>query len=133
MKLLPTLTSLFLLAGCAAAPAPQVVRATELARMGVAPEGQPLVILFEPGDKIPLAVTVEGPLVRSPDGLAPVALEVKQRFYLRIEDGEMRTSADGVSFSDPAEPGSLAFGFGATKDGPTASVKIVTPTLKSAN
>jgi hypothetical protein len=131
MKLFATLASVALLAGCAAGPAPKVVRATELAQMEGAPAGQPLVILFEPGDKIPLAVTVGGPLVKSPDGAPPIALEVKQRFYLRIEDGKMSTSADGVSFGDVAEPGSFAFGVGATKDGPTASVQIVTPTLKS--
>lgn len=131
MNRFAALASVALLASCAARPRPHAVRATELARMDPPSPGQPLVILFEPGDEIPLAVAVGGPLVRSPEGLAPITLEVKERFYLLIEDGKMSASADGESFGDVAEPGSFSFGVGATKAGPKASVRIVTPTLRS--
>ncbi len=125
-------TSLFV-AGCAARPTPPVVRAADLGKPGtVGPElvGLPVVLLFEKGDRIPLSVEIGGPLVQTPGGLAPIQLEVQRRFFLRLDEDGMATSLDGQSYGDVVSRGSFAVGVGATKAGPLASIKVVTPTLK---
>jgi hypothetical protein len=125
---LPLLASLAL-AACAATPEPRVVRAADLGELGAVSPGQPLVVVFERGDKIPLTFRVGGPLVATPDGLAPISLEVKRRFYLRITEDGVATSLDGKRFGDVVSPGTFAIGVGATKEGALATVEITTPTL----
>ena len=91
--------------------------------------GQSLVIEFQPGDEIPLDVTVEGPLVKSPTPVEPIRLKVERRFFLRLDGDGVATSLDGVTFGDHAEKGAFSFGIGATKEtGVKATIAIRTPT-----
>jgi hypothetical protein len=116
--------------GCAARPAPLVVRAGAIGDQPakLAP-GQSLVIEFQPGDEIPLDVSVDGPLVRSPKPAEPVRLKVVRRFFLRVDEDGIATSLDGVTFGDHIEKGAFRFGVGATKEkGVTATIAIRTPT-----
>lgn len=125
------LVTTLLLAGCAARPAPPVLRASEIGKLDTSapiPNRLPLVILFEKGDRIPLSVTIGGPLVQTPATLTPIQLEVRRRFFLRLDEDGMATSLDGETYGDVVAPGSFAIGVGATKDGPMASIQVVTPT-----
>ncbi len=130
MKSILTVLSVVSLVGCASTPEPRVVRATELASLGSVEPGQPLVVLFERGDQIPLSVVIGGPLVKSPEGAAPIPLEVQRRFYLRLDESGMKTSLDGKTFGDAVEPGQFSVGVGATKEGANARIEVKTPTLR---
>jgi hypothetical protein len=119
-----------LLCACAASPAPRLVKAAELSRIGSLVPGQPLIIQFEPGETIPVHLKILGPLVRTDPTTPPVRVQVLRRFYLRIDEDGLRTSLDGTSFdASPAQPGSFRFGIGATKhEGMRGEVTIRTPT-----
>jgi len=118
-------------AGCAASPAPRVVRATEIGKGPAAALGQALVIEFQPGDEIPLDVSIEGPLVQSPKPSEPIRLKVVRHFFLRLDGDGAETSLDGKTFGEHSAPGAFRFGIGATRtDGVTATIAIRTPTPK---
>ncbi len=126
---LPFIVLAMALGGCAASPPARVVRSADLGTLGPLVPGQPLVIEFQPGDTIPLFVTLDGPFVKSPEGAPPIPLRVVRHFFLRIDEGGLRSSLDGKSFDDePVRPGQFQIGFGATKAGPEARITIRTPT-----
>jgi hypothetical protein len=115
-------------AACAGGPPPRVVSVNDLGRFGPLAPGQALVIAFAAGDTIPLDVAIDGPLVRSPPAMPPVALEVRRSFYLRLDKDGMQTSLDGVHFGDNVAPGTFMMGVGATKEGVRAQLRVRTPT-----
>jgi hypothetical protein len=114
--------------GCASGPAPRVIRASELGSAPPLEPGQAVIVEFLPGDRIPLSVTVGGPLVHTPEDLAPIQLEVVRRFFLRLDEDGLATSLDGKTFGDHVEKGSFQFGVGVTKAGANATIGIRTPT-----
>lgn len=120
--------ALLALSGCASGPPPRIVKASELGSAGPIEPGQALIVEFVPGDRIPLSVTVGGPLVHSPEDLAPIELEVVRRFFLRVDEDGLATSLDGKTFGDHVEKGSFQFGVGVTKAGASATIGIRTPT-----
>lgn len=117
------------LTACTATPEPRVVDADDVGTLGSLMPGQALVIVFDPGDRIPLDVSVGGPLVATPADSAPILLEVKRRFFLRIDEDGVETSLDGKTFGKVERPGLFSIGVGANKKGTAAHISITTPTL----
>lgn len=116
------------LVGCAATPAPQVVRADALGSGTIDPT-RPIVVEFQVGDSIPLELLIEGPFVQTPADAKPIALRVTRHFFLRLDGDGLASSVDGKDF-DPgiAEPGRFQFGVSVTKEGVAAKMAIRTPT-----
>ena len=116
-------------AGCAAQPPPRMVRMAELGTLGPLLPGQALILELEAGDTIPLRFTLEGPLVKSPDGAPLIPLEVVRHFFLRIDEHGLKSSLDGKNFDwKSTAPGQFQVGVGVTKEGPMANITIRTPT-----
>jgi hypothetical protein len=109
--------------GCSAASGPaRNVRFTALGRLGRVELEKPLVVAFEPGDRIPLRVGLTGDWIESERGL-PIYATVKRRFWIRLDE-DVRLSLDGRdwhSFDDVG--GKLSVGYGSI-DG-TEAVTIV--------
>lgn len=123
--------ALFLtLAACAATgPAPHHVRARDLGTQPpqtLAP-GTPIIVEFEPGDVIPVDLTIQGDLV----GLVEtpkLAVVAKRRFFLRIDKDGIRTSSDGKNFDEKVvRPGSFRIGLSVTSAGVRGQIDLVTP------
>ncbi|NUO48268.1 MAG: hypothetical protein HOV80_05355 [Polyangiaceae bacterium] len=114
--------------GCASAPEPRIVDADDIGKLGSLEPNQALVIVFEPGDHIPLELSVGGPLVATPAGAEPIKLEVKRKFFLRIDGDGIKTSLDGKTFGKVDRPGSFSIGIGANQKGTRAHISITTPT-----
>lgn len=116
------------LVGCAATPAPQVVRADALGAGTIDP-ARPIVVEFQEGDSIPLELLIDGPFVQTPTDAKPIALRVTRHFFLRLDADGLASSVDGKDF-DPgiAEPGRFQFGVSVTKEGVAAKMAIKTPT-----
>jgi hypothetical protein len=88
---------------------------------------QSLIIPLEAGEILPLDIAVEGEFVASQPG-ASVALKVKQRCLVRVDDRGLRISRDGKDFDWKAKkPGSFQLGLGVTEQGKRANLRIVTP------
>jgi hypothetical protein len=117
-----------LLSGCASTPEPRVVDADDLGKLGPLEPNQALVIVFEPGDQIPLDLSIRGPLVESPADAEPIKLQVKRRFFLRIDGDGLKTSLDGKTFGKVERPGTFSIGVGANKNGTRAHISVTTPT-----
>ncbi|NUO52027.1 MAG: hypothetical protein HOV80_24515 [Polyangiaceae bacterium] len=122
------LLSTAVLSGCAATPEPRIVDADDVGKLGPLEPNQALVIVFEPGDSIPLDLSVGGPLVATPADSQPIKLQVKRKFFLRIDGDGMKTSLDGKTFGKVDKPGSFSIGVGANQKGTRAQISITTPT-----
>ena len=116
------------LIGCANTPEPRIVDADDLGKIGQLQPNQALVIVFEPGDHIPLDLSVGGPLIETPADREPIKLQVKRKFFLRIDGDGLKTSLDGKTFGKVESPGSFSIGVGANKNGTRAHISITTPT-----
>jgi hypothetical protein len=127
-----SLTTLLLstafLTACATTPEPRIVDADDIGKLGPLEPNQALVIVFEPGDSIPLDLSVGGPLVETPPSSEPIKLQVKRKFFLRIDGDGMKTSLDGKTFGEVERPGSFSIGVGANNKGTRAHISITTPT-----
>ena len=67
--------------------------------------------------------------MKTQPGAPPIPLRVARHFFLRIDEGGLKSSADGKSFdAKPIKPGQFQVGVGATKAGPEARISVVTPT-----
>ena len=121
------LVSLSLL-GCAAnggrpAVAPFRVRASDWGT-GARPTnarpapGQPIIVDFKTGDRIPVVIQVDGEIVETTPSPSTVWLTAKRDFSVRIAGSDVKTSLDGVHFDEkPTEPGHFQFGFELTREG----------------
>jgi hypothetical protein len=68
--------------------------------------------------------------VKSPEGAPPIPLRVTRHFFLRIDEGGLKSSLDGKDFDwKPVAPGQFQLGVGVTKgEGVKANISIRTPT-----
>lgn len=129
-------TSLFAavaaLTGCASGPPLRVVRVNDVGTLAALTEGQALIIEFQPGDTLPLDVSIAGPLLESAPDTPAIVLTAKRRFFLRLDEDGLASSLDGEDFSQRSEtPGSFQIGIGATRErGARGTIKIVGPTLR---
>jgi hypothetical protein len=102
------------LAACTSSyDAPRVRLAQIDQHAGALQRGEPLWVVFEPGDELPLYVSVRGALVETSG--EPLTLRVKRRFFVLLGDGMPRISFDGVHVAD-LPPGSFHIGLGKSKE-----------------
>ena len=119
MKLVPrsaialsTALAALALSGCATMPDVAPVRVTQLGPNVTLP----LVIELQAGDRLPLAVSIEGDLVHTEATPQPPVLVVKRHFYLvLLKHGPPRISFDGKTLGGVM--GSFQLGVGSEKEG----------------
>ena len=92
-------------------------------------EGQPLIIDFKAGEKIPVSIQADGEVVETTPSPSTIWLTAKRDFSVRIRGAEIKTSLDGVHFDEkPAVPGHFQLGLEATREaGAKVVVRITTP------
>lgn len=111
------------LAGCAASvPDVQPVRPANIDAS--AKPTLPMVLLFEPGDRIPVDLGIDGDLMALEGSQEPAVVVVKRRFFLVMtDDAPPRISLDGKSLGQVS--GSVSVGLGVTKErGAVATVRL---------
>lgn len=117
--------------GCAASPPPFHVRYAEIERGALANYrgAEPLLVEFQPGDRVPVDLRVETEDFEFVPAQAPLEFVAKRRVFVRFGKDGIRASSDGVNFDKkPREPGRFSIGFGANKTAPTKlEVRVVTP------
>ncbi|HET7543802.1 MAG TPA: hypothetical protein VFK05_28215 [Polyangiaceae bacterium] len=92
-------------------------------------EGQPLIIDFKAGDRIPVSLQVDGEIIETTPSPSTIWLTAKRDFSVRIRGSEIKTSLNGTNFEQkPAVPGHFQFGLEATREGGAkVVVRITTP------
>ena len=122
------------LAGALASCSPSSLSPLRVRASGPAPwpalrEGQPLIVDFKAGDRIPVSIQVDGEVIQTTPNPSTVWLTAKRDFSVRIRGSEIKTSLDGVHFDEkPAVPGHFQFGIRATREeGTQVVVQITTP------
>jgi len=132
----PAIRSLFLAAlvastaSCAStAINPLRVRASAPAPWPPLREGQPLIIDFKAGERIPVSIQADGDVVETTPSPSTIWLTAKRDFSVRIRGAEIKTSLDGQHFDEkPAVPGHFQLGLEATREqGAKVVVRITTP------
>jgi len=120
----------FTLNGCAhASLSPVRVRASGSTPWPPLREGQPLIIDFKAGERIPVSIQVDGEVVETTPSPSTIWLTAKRDFSVRIQGAEIKTSLDGLNFDQkPATPGHFQFGVESTREaGTKVVVRITTP------
>jgi hypothetical protein len=99
--------------GCAHAAAPMRVRYGDIDKgaMKGLTAGQPLIIEFQPGDRIPVNFELTGDGFELEPQHPQLELVVKEHYFLRVGDGGLRMSPDPDHFDKPKHPGSFRVGF----------------------
>jgi hypothetical protein len=116
--------------GCApAGMAPLRVAAGDVAAWPPLAPGQPLIVDFKAGQRIPVRIQVDGEIIETTPSPSIIWLTAKRDFSVRVRGSEIKTSLDGVHFDEkPAVPGSFQFGLHATRqDGVQVVVNVTTP------
>lgn len=92
--------------------------------------GQPIVVDFKTGDRIPVVIQVDGEIVETTPSPSTVWLIAKRDFSVRILGSDVKTSLDGVHFDEkPAQPGHFQFGYELTPEaGGKVVARVTTPT-----
>lgn len=92
-------------------------------------EGQPLIIDYKAGERIPVSIQVDGEIIETTPSPSTIWLTAKRDFSLRIHGADIKTSLDGVHFDEkPAVPGRFQFGLEATREGGAkVVVRVTTP------
>ena len=124
------LLALVAAAGCApSAISPLRVQASEPSAFARWRPGQPLVIDYKAGERIPVSIQVDGEIMTTTPNPSYVWLTVKRDFSVRIRGAEIKTSLDGIHFDDkPAVPGHFQFGVQATPGtGIQVALHVTTP------
>jgi len=90
---------------------------------------QPLIIEFQPGERIPVNFELTGDGFELEPRTPPMELVVKQHYFLRINADGLRMSPDPEHFDDkPKLPGSFQIGFWvAPEQRAKVNIKIATP------
>lgn len=117
-------TSALFAGGCAGVPRAVQVRyadvavptqAGQLSRQAVARAlggGRPVVLEFQPGDHLPVELSIAGQGFALVPEHPPLELVAKQRMYLRIWKDGLKTSLDPQGFDrKPKKPGTFRLGF----------------------
>jgi hypothetical protein len=100
--------------GCAHAPAPMRVRYADIDKgaMKGFTGAQPLIIEFQPGERIPVDFEITGDGFEQEPRQPKLELVATQRCYLRISDKGLRLSLDPEHFDEkPKQPGSFQVKF----------------------
>jgi hypothetical protein len=92
-------------------------------------EGQPLIIDFKAGERIPVSIQADGEVVETTPSPSTIWLTAKRDFSVRIQGAEIKTSLDGVHFDrKPAVPGHFQLAIQASREGGTqVVVRVTTP------
>jgi hypothetical protein len=115
--------------GCAHAPPAQHIRFSDAARSGSGIDWtRPIVLEFQPGDKLPVHISLSDQLF----GLSPAApqleLVAKRRGFIRIEPGRLTSSLTADNFETrPLAPGAFSFGLSLTRQGTWLALAVTTP------
>ena len=105
---------------------PNTIRATELSpqhwdrfRKGDIKE---LVVEFREGDEIPVTMQAEGDLLETSEAVASY-VTIKRNFWVRVEQGDLKMSLDGVKFKpfNKLISGTLTAGASTEEDGGVAN------------
>jgi len=90
--------------------------------------GQPIIVDFKTGDRLPVIIQVDGEIVETTPTLSTVWLTAKRDFSVRLSGSEIKISLDGVHFDDkPAAPGRFQFGWSLTPEGGKIVAHVTTP------
>lgn len=99
-------------AACGSSPAlPPPIAASQLGASG--PLELPLLLVFEPGERLPLDVTARGDVIALHTGGSATLVAKRKLWLLLTDDSPPRLSLDGQHFDQVH--GALSFGFGVTK------------------
>jgi hypothetical protein len=99
--------------GCAHSPVPMRVRYADIGKGGMTgfTGAQPLIIEFQPGERIPLNFEITGDGFELQPQHPQLELVATQRCFVRIDRKGLRLSADPDHFDDkPKQPGSFRVG-----------------------
>jgi hypothetical protein len=129
----PALTTLSLLfaldcIGCAGHPSAPVVRYADIVRHA-APTGLhfPLVLQFEPGDRIPVELEFESQGFALTPERPALELVAKRRSFVLMDADGLHGSLDGNFDEKVAVPGRFSAGLEVTTAHPRVHIKVVTP------
>jgi len=113
------------------APPPHTFRYAELVQH---PESgrhifeQPIILAFEPGDRLPIHLDFDGELFALEPAHPELAFIAKERCYVRIDSSGIHASATPDGFDQkPRAPGSFFLGFAHHDTGPSVEIKVRTP------
>lgn len=117
------------LSACAHSVAPLRVRAADSVNWPPLAQGQPLIIDFKAGDRIPVTIGIDGEIIQTTPNPSRIWLTAKRDFSVRVQGSEIKTSLDGSHFDDkPAVPGRFQLGLQAQRGaGTEVIVNVVTP------
>jgi hypothetical protein len=91
-------------------------------------DGGPLILAFEPGDRLPIDLGFDDESFALDPASPPLALVAKERCYVRIDEHGVRSSRDPARFDEkPKAPGSFMLGFSHRDTGPSLQVRVRTP------
>jgi hypothetical protein len=118
-----------LLAGCAPARPAQHVRFADVAGSGFRVDWtRPLVLEFQPGDRLPVHLALSDQLFDLSPAAPPLELVAKRRGFVRIEPGQVSASLTGDDFdTKPLAPGTFNFGISVTRQGTWLALAVTTP------
>lgn len=127
---LPAALCALSLAGCASGPEPLRVRYADLdagALRGFTGEA-PLVVEFQPGDRLPVALSFTAPNFALDPAAPALTLVARTHCFVRFDSSGIAASDDGVHFDRPRVPGSFRIAFATQRGKPThLDVVIVAP------
>ena len=72
---------------------------------------RPLIIEFQPGERLPVNLEVDGEGFELEPRHPPLELVAKEHCFVRVGADGFRVSRDGVHFDKPSQPGSFRIGF----------------------
>lgn len=124
-----SMTLSLLLVSCVAAPPAQHVRFADVVDRGFRVDWtRPIVLEFQPGDRLPVHLALSDRLFDLSPGAPQLELVAKRRGFVRIEPGRVSTSLTGDDFhTEPLAPGSFNFGISITRQGTWLALAVTTP------
>jgi hypothetical protein len=124
----------FALSACAAhTPAPLVVRYAELGHGAPAARpGQPVVLEFEKGDRIPVNLAFQGQLFELAPEHPPIDLVARRHCFVRADARGIHGSLDGNFDEKPLEPGKFSLFFEITRQAAALNVSVTSPRLRES-
>ena len=120
-KYWPLIGLLLAAVGGCASPAPFHARYADIGRGALAhyTGREPLVVEFQPGDRLPVELRVESEDFELVPAEPPLEFVAKRRVFVRFGGDGIRASSDGVNFDQKSrEPGRFQLGIHATKTSP---------------
>ena len=113
--------------GCAGRQAAPVVRYADVGHR--APQGLslPVVLQFEPGDRIPVELEFESQAFVLVPAHPALELVAKRRSFVRVDEDGLHGSLDGDFDAKPEAPGSFRAGLEVTPEHSRVHIRVVTP------